>query len=136
MFSTLPKTEKNNNNLDLSNHDIKNEELNEVFVFERLKESLKIFEKIQKNFELSDLANKKREVEIKNILRNIIIDDYPYISDFEKRIISDQIVESSEQRIKNYQNLFKIINTTLIDIKDCFLNYCTIGNFKLKRTNQ
>jgi hypothetical protein len=129
MFSTLPKTDKKKNSLDISNQSIKDDELNEVFVFERLRESLKIFEKIQKNFEMSALTNKKREIEIKNILRNIIIDDYPFISDFEKRIITDQIVESSEQRIKNYQNLFKIINTTLRDIKDCFLNFYIIGNY-------
>ncbi len=101
---------------------IDKDEINNAAIFERLKESLKIFEKIQKNFELTSNTNNLRETEIKNIIRNISIDDYPFISDFEKRMINDQIVESSDQRIQNYKNLFNIINTALKDLRECFVN--------------
>jgi hypothetical protein len=72
---------------------------------------------------MSAIDNKNRENEIKNILKNIKVVDYPYISDFEKKLIADQIVESSTQRIKNYENLFNIINTSLRDLKTFFIDF-------------
>jgi hypothetical protein len=90
----------------------------EELIFERLKESLEVFEKIIKNnFEITNT----RESEIKTILKNIKVTEYIKISDFEKRIISNDIIVSSEQRVKNYNNIFSIINSALNDIRICYL---------------
>jgi hypothetical protein len=92
-----------------------------------LKDSMKLFEKIQHNFTQNAIDGSNRENEIKTILKDIKINEYPYISDFEKKLISDQIVESSQQRIKNYENLFSIINTSLKDLKGFFIDYFNKG---------
>jgi hypothetical protein len=96
---------------------------NEEKVINCLKDSLKLFERIQKDFEQSAVDNRDKENDIKNILKTIVITDYPYISDFEKRLITDQIAESSDQRVKNYENLFSIINTSIRDLRKFFIGY-------------
>jgi hypothetical protein len=92
-----------------------------------LKDSLKLFEKIQNNFEMNAIDNKTRENEIKEILKDIKVADYPHISDFEKKLITEQIAESSTQRVKNYENLFNIINTSLKDLKVFLVDYFNKG---------
>jgi hypothetical protein len=96
-------------------------------------------EKLQKDFETSAQNNNNHI----NALKNNIIDNkikkntkefiksqeeilyesynYRYMSEIEKRIIRDQIILYSEQRIKNYSNLFSIINSAIIDIKECLV---------------
>jgi hypothetical protein len=96
-----------------------------------LKDSMKIFEKIQKDFEHTAIDSRIKEIEIKNILKTILITDYSYISDFEKRLITDQIIESSEHRIKNYKNLFTIINTSIKDLRKYFIGYFYHGKLLL-----
>ena len=89
-----------------------------------LKGSLKIMEKIQRDFESCARNN--------NMDRNFSSFVFPhgsdsslqhYVSEYEKQMINTQIEETSDQRIKNYNNLFNIINTSLKDIKDSLLNY-------------
>lgn len=98
---------------------------NEDPVFLCLKESLKIMERIQKDFEMS-AVNNNRENEMKSFIVNISkesVMEYTHISEFEKRMINNQIIEASEQRLKNYSNLFNIINASLSDIKECLITY-------------
>ena len=121
------KTINNVNTQNYVNINISNEEK----VINCLKDSMKLFEKIQNDFENTAVDSKNRENEIKNILKTIVINDYPYISDFEKRLITDQIVDSSELRIKNYENLFSIINTSIRDLRKFFIGYFNKGKINI-----
>jgi hypothetical protein len=94
-------------------------------VLQSIKDSMKIFEKIQLTFEQSTVAH--NIFEIKTILKDIKVNEYPYISDFEKKMISEQIAESSTQRIKTYQNLLNIINISIKDLKGYFIDYYNKG---------
>jgi hypothetical protein len=96
-----------------------------------LKDSIKLIEKIQTNFEHSAIDNRNRENEIKDILKNIKVAEYPYISDFEKKLITEQIIDSSTDRVKNYEKLFNIINTSLRDMRVFIVDYFEKGTFLL-----
>jgi hypothetical protein len=99
--------------------------MNEDNVSACLRESLKIMEKIQREFE-NCARNNNMERNMKSFAINLdhnYIYSYSHVSEYEKQIISNQIVETSENRIKNYANLFSIINTSLKDIKDYLIQY-------------
>jgi hypothetical protein len=100
-----------------------------------LKGSLKIMEKIQRDFE-----NCARNNNIDRNFSSFVIPHnkdsrlYSYVSDYEKQMINTQIEETSDQRIKNYSHLFSIINSSLKDIKDSLLNYSDKkGNFNFNK---
>jgi hypothetical protein len=121
-LSQISNTQKEEviNNVNTQNY-VNKFSTNEEKIVHCLKDSLKLFEKIQENFEKSAHDNKNREMEIKNILKTIKVVEYPCISDFEKRLIGNQIAESSQQRIQNYENLFNIINTSIRDLSKFFI---------------
>lgn len=55
---------------------------------------------------------------VKLLMKKISYFQILNISEYEKTLIRNQIEENSNSRIKNYSNLFNIINVTLEDIKD------------------
>lgn len=63
--------------------------------------------------ELSNLSLSANKINSKFAYLQVI-----NISDTEKKLVSQNIAENSDGRIKNYSNLFNIINITLEDIKD------------------
>lgn len=121
---------------DLSQTDKESSIKDEDPVFKCLKESLKIMEKIQKDFETSSInkniiedTNKaitekdKKLLKIKQDLNITSRPVFPYlaVSEYEKNIINDQIAHSSDHRMKNYSNMFNIINVSLSEVKDCII---------------
>lgn len=102
-----------------------NNEQKEDIISASLKDSLKIMEKIQLEFENSARMNNV-DRNMKSFVVNMdheAANNYCYVSDYEKQIINNTIVETSENRLNNYSKLFNIINTSLKDIKDTLLEY-------------
>jgi hypothetical protein len=96
-------------------------------VFSCLKQSLKIMEKIQKDFEISAINNNKQsnmnDFISKMTFDQLLLSNYSGLSNRDKASISGQISQCSDQRIKNYSNLFSVINSSLEDIKECLIQY-------------
>lgn len=64
-------------------------------------------------------SNPKRSFNsAQNLLQN-----QKFLTNIEKEIITNHISSSSDQRMKNYSNLFSVINDSLADIKDHLLIY-------------
>lgn len=101
------------------------QEQKEDVISASLKDSLKIMEKIQREFENSAKMN-NIDRNMNSFVVNINPDaayNYSYVSDYEKQIINNNIIETSENRLSNYSKLFNIINTSLKDIKETLLEY-------------
>lgn len=102
--------------------------INEDNVISCLTNSVKILEKIQKEFQTSAVNN---NIDINNMVKSpncsifstdtsnktTLVNPSAYVTDTEKRLISQQISDTSDYRIKNYSNIFNIINVTISDIK-------------------
>lgn len=88
-----------------------------------LKQSLQIIDKIRTNFEKSTNDN-NIPINFAKIIASSCFDitNYIQLTDLEKHEINSEIVECSEERIKNYSNLFSVINESIVDIKDFLID--------------
>lgn len=87
-------------------------------MFDSLGKALAIMDRIQQNFTQPDVNNSSFTDLLLVTLDVQTASEMTAISDFEKKLISDQIIESSQQRLRNYSNLFNIINMAVNNITD------------------
>jgi hypothetical protein len=89
-------------------------------------ESLKILNKITQEFEISAKNNLNSflyDQQFNKVINGIQLDDKSnFLSENEKVMINKEIIETSEKRLKNYSAVFGLLNSSLADIKDCFVN--------------
>lgn len=83
------------------------------------------------SIKMIDVNNLKLECGIKNSIKGASFventdrtgnDDNLGVSDYEKQIINNQIIDTSQQRMKNYSNLFNLINTSIKELTDSFIS--------------
>jgi len=102
-----------------------------------LQDSLKIIERLKLNFEKSSENNK---ASLKNLLITSISlsnknEEIYTLTNVEKELIHNHIITSSDQRLKNYSNLFDIINTSLLEMKDCLNSSSSSINMNISGIN-
>ena len=108
---------KNISNTEIINDLNTNETLNQINEF-NLMETLNIISDIQKQFENSLKENKKPLEEIKRLIdNNLNVMKYIPLSENQKKNITNDIQNSSDLRIKNYEMAFYYIKTSLDEIK-------------------